>query len=227
MTPRERLKAKIAALQAKTAAAGCTEAEAMTAAALAARLMAEHAFDQAEIEMTEASAPNKWQRSPWREKLSGGIAVVTNCDWIVRPDSVDVLFIGREPGPDIAAYLRDICFRAVDRAVREFKDTPFYRRRRKLATRRAAVADFVDGMVNRLLMRMFELFKPIISKPAREEAKQALARRFAGDLVSRPIRQHDRRFSQAAGAGWRAGADVALNHGVAASAAPLAIEDRS
>lgn len=32
MTPRERLKAKIAALLAKTEAAGCTEAEAMAAA---------------------------------------------------------------------------------------------------------------------------------------------------------------------------------------------------
>lgn len=223
MTPRERLRAKIAALQGKTQAAGCTEAEAMAAAELAARLMAEHAFDQADIEMTEATAPNKWQRSTWRDRLSAGIAVATNCDWIVRPNSEDVLFMGREPGPDIAAYLRDICFRAVDRAVREFKETPFYGRRRKLATRRAAVADFVEGMVNRLIMRMFELFKPVISKPAREEAKQALARRFAGDLVSRPIKAHDPRFSQAAGAGWRAGADVGLHHGVSGSAAPKLI----
>lgn len=227
MNARERLRAKIAALLAKTVAAGCTEAEAMAAAATAARLMAEHAFDQSEIEMTEATAPHKWQRSPWRDTLSAGISVVTNCDWIIRPEAGDVLFIGREPGPDIAAYLRDICFRAVDRAVREFKETPFYTRRRKLATRRAAVADFIDGMVIRLLSRMFELFKPVKNDAWRQEAKQALAHRFKGALTTKPIPQRDRRFSEAAGAGWRAGKDVALNHGVASSAAPLAIGRRS
>lgn len=227
MNARERLRAKITALLAKTEASGCTEAEAMAAAAMAARLMAEHAFDQSEIEMTEATVQHKWQRSPWRDKLSAGISVVTNCDWVIRPDVGDVLFIGREPGPDIAAYLRDICFRAVDRAVREFKETPFYRRRRKLATRRAAVADFVDGMVNRLLSRMFELFKPVISRPARDEAKQALAHRFQGELTTKPIPQRERRFSEAGSAGWRAGKEVALNHGVTGSAVPLAIEDRS
>jgi hypothetical protein len=227
MTARDRLRAKIAALLAKTEASGCTEAEAMAAAAMAARLMAEHAFDQSEIEMTEATVQHKWQRSPWRDKLSAGISVVTNCDWIIRPDAGDVLFIGREPGPDIAAYLRDICFRAVDRAVREFKEAPFYLRRRKLATRRAAVADFVDGMVTRLITRMFEVFRPVISKPARDEAKQALAHRFKGMLMTKPIPQRERRFSEAGSAGWRAGADVGLHHGVAGAASRLAIEDRS
>lgn len=227
MTPRQRLKAKIAALQAKTEAAGCTEAEAMSAAALAARLMAEHAFDQSEIEMTEATAAHKWQRSPWRDKLSAGISFATNCDWIIRPDVGDVLFVGREPGPDIAAYLRDVCFRAVDRAAKEFKTTPHYTRRRKLATRRQAVGDFVDGMVMRLIQRLFELFKPVIDNAARTAAKQALTRRFEGQLVTKPIKPRDRRFSDAASAGWRAGADAALNHGVAGSAAPLAIGGRS
>lgn len=223
MTPRERLKAKIAALQAKTEANGCTEAEAMTAAGLAAKLMAEHAFDQADIEMTEATAPNKWQRVTWRDKLSAGIAVVTNCDWLIRRDQGDVLFVGREPGPDIAAYLRDVCFRAVDRAVREFKESSHYRRPRKLATRRQAAGDFVDGMVIRLITRLFELFRPIINKDAREEAKQAITRRFAGNLVSKPIEPRKRRYDEATSAGWRAGADVGLHHGVADAVAPKLI----
>lgn len=228
MTPRERLRAKISALLTKTEANGCTEAEAMAAAGLAARLMAEHDFDQADIEMTEATARHKWTRSEWREKLSAVIAFVTNCANVLDLDSGQMLFVGREPGPDIAAYLRDVCFRAIDRAIREFKARPDYRRRRTLATKRRAVADFVDAMVARMMVRLFELFRPVISKPAREEAAQALTRRHGRELVSKPFAEARKpRFSGAAMAGWRAGADVSLNHGVTTSAAPLAIGRRA
>lgn len=228
MNARERLRAKIAALQAKTEANGCTEAEAMAAAGLAARLMAEHDFDQADIEITEATARHKWRRSDWREKLSSAIAIVTNCANVLDLDREQMLFVGREPGPDIAAYLRDVCFRAVDRAIREFKFRPDYRRRRTLATKRRAVADFVDAMVARMMMRLFELFRPVISKPARAEATQALARRHGSELVSKPFAEARKpRFSGAAIAGWRAGADVALNHGVGSTAAPKLIGSAS
>ncbi|WNJ89144.1 DUF2786 domain-containing protein [Bosea sp. 685] len=226
MTPRERLRAKIAALQAKTAAAGCTEAEAMAAAAVAARLMAEHAFDQADIEMTEATAPDSstrtTNRTTWRDKVSGAIALVTNCAWLIRTNDGDVLFVGREPGPDIAAYLRDVCFRAVERALREFKETPFYQRRRKLSTRRQAAADFVEGMVLRLTVRLLELFRSVRDDDARAAAKQALAKR-AGTTVSITMKERKERYSAAGGAGWRAGADVGLHHGVAGTAAPKQI----
>ena len=223
MTPRERLKAKIAALQAKTEAAGCTEAEAMAAAALAARLMAEHDFEQADIEMTESKAAHRWVRSQWREKLSATVAFVTNSAYVLDLDRQEVLFVGREPGPDIAAYLRDVCFRAVDRAVREFKDSSHYRRRRKLATRRQAVADFVAAMVAWLQKRLIELFRPLLNQPAREEAKQALTRLAGSEIISTPFSPRKTRFSDASVAGWIAGQDVALHHGVAGSAVPKLI----
>lgn len=230
MTPRERLRAKIAALQAKTAANGCTEAEAIAAAGAAARLMAEHDFDQADIEMTEASAPDRsartTNRTTWRDKLSAAIALCTNCAWMIRAGSGDVLFVGREPEPDIAAYLRDVCFRAVVRALREFKSTPFYARRRKLSTRRAAAADFVDGMVIRLIVRLAELFKPVRNEAALQEARQALAKRSPGN-VTIAIKNRQERYAGAGSAGWRAGADVGLHHGVGSSAAPLSIGRRS
>lgn len=226
MSPRERLKAKIAALQAKTEANGCSEAEAMAAAGLAARLMAEHAFDQAEIEMTDATAPDTsvrtTNRTTWRDKLSGGIAVATNCAWMIRADKVDILFVGREPGPDIAVYLRDVCFRAVDRELAAFKQTPFYVRRRKLSTRRQAAADFVDGMVIRLIVRIVELFKPVRDDTARHEAKEMMRRR-ENSVPGKPMTERKPRFSAAAGAGWRAGGDVGLHHGVGTTAAPKLI----
>lgn len=230
MNPRERLRGKIAALQAKTADNGCTEAEAMAAAGLAARLMAEHNFDQADIEMTEASAPDRsartTNRTTWRDKVSAAIALYTNCAWMIRAGSGDILFVGREPGPGIAAYLRDVCLRAVDRALREFKTTPFYTRRRKLSTRRAAAADFVDGMAIRLMVRLAELFKPVRNEAALQEAKQALVKRSPGS-VTIPIKSRKERYAGASTAGWRAGAEVGLHHGVGGASAPLAIEDRS
>lgn len=226
MTPRERLKAKIAALQAKTEANGCTEAEAMAAAGMAARLMAEHAFDQAEIEMTDATAPDSsartTKRTTWRDTLSGGIALVTNCAWMIRAGGGDILFVGREPGPDIAVYLRDICFHAVDRELAAFKATPFYQRRRKLSTRRQAAADFVDGMVIRLVHRLIELFATIRDDAARQEAKLVLRKR-ENTVPSTHRTERKTRFSDAAGAGWRAGGDVGLHHGVGGSAAPRLI----
>jgi len=226
MTPRERLKAKIAALLAKTEAAGCTEAEAMAAAAAAARLMAEHDFDKAEIEMTEASAPDSSVRSnnrtTWRDKMTGACALYTNCAWMIDGPAGVIVFVGREPGPDIAAYLRDVCIRAVERALREFKTTPFYTRRRKLSTRRAAAADFVEGMGIRLILRLAELFKPIRNDASRQDAKNALAKRSTGQ-VSTKMTERKLRFSDAAGMGWGAGGQVGLHHGVAGTAAPKLI----
>lgn len=225
MTPRERLRAKIAALMAKTEAAGCTEAEAMAAASVAARLMAEHAFDQAELEMTEATAPDTSartnNRTTWRDKLSGAIALVTNSAWMVGAFGGVVLFVGREPGPDIAVYLRDVCFRAIDRELQAFKTTPFYTRRRKLSTRRQAAADFVDAMVVRLMVRLVELFNPVRDEPARQQAKQALQKRAGSALSTIKMTERKPRFSDAAGAGWRAGGNVGLHHGVAGGAPKL------
>lgn len=230
MTGRKRLHAKIAALQAKTQASGCTEAEAMAAAAAAARLMAEHGLDQVDIEMTEATAPDSstrtTNRTTWRDGLSAAIAYYTNCALLVRCDKGDLLFVGREPGPDIAAYLRDVCFNAIERALREFKTTATYTRRRKLATRRAAAADFVDAMAIRLTIRLKELFGPIRNEAAFQEAKQALAKRASG-TVPMEIKGRKQRFANASSAGWRAGADVGLHHGVGGGASRLAIEDRS
>lgn len=228
MSPRERLKAKIAALLAKTEAAGCTEAEAMAAAAAAARLMAEHDFDQAEIEMSETTAPDSSVRSnnrtTWRDKITGACALYTNCAWMIDGPAGVVVFVGREPGPDIAAYLRDVCIRAVERALREFKTTPFYTRRRKLSTRRAAAADFVEGMVIRLILRLSELFRSIRNDACRQEAKYALAKRSTGQ-VSTKMTERKLRFSDAAGAGWGAGGQVALHHGVAGTGSPKLIGD--
>lgn len=221
----ESIKRKIAALRAKTRASGCTEAEALAAAELAARLMAEHGLSEADLVMTEAVAPEPTTKPTWRSKLSAIIAYCTNTASIVlcsRRDGNVVMFIGREPGPQIALYLRDVTFRAVAAEVGRFKGGTFYRRRRSLATRRQAVADFVHAMVVRLSNRLCELFGPVRDPEARAAARSALQARFAG-AVAHMLPKRETRYSEAADQGWAAGGKVPLNRGVTEEQVPLAL----
>ena len=224
---RARMKEKIAALRAKTRSAGCTEAEAMAAAELAAKLMADHGLSDAEMEMTEASAREETSRATWRTTLASVIAYCTNTASISLIDrnvgGGEILFVGRDPGPEIAVYLRDVCFRAVARELKAFKSGAFYRRRRTIATRRQAAADFVEMLVVRLSARLHDLFGPTIDDAAIQSARNALQARFKGSVTHRPP-ERKTRFSEAAGAGWRAGGTVPLNRGVGAAAeAPIAL----
>jgi hypothetical protein len=211
-----RIKAKIEALLSKTRAAGCTEAEALAAAELAARLMAEHGIDLDDLNFTEASAPEKTTRATWRSTLAAYIVLCTNCAAmreIDRDGENRITFIGRAPGPEIAVYLRDVCQRAVERAIKEFKAGDFYRKRRSIRTQRAAVADFVSAMVQRLGRRLLEIFGPLRDEKALADARAARERRFgAGEDHKLPAPRL--RFNPAAVAGIRAGEAVPLNHGV-------------
>lgn len=208
---KERMKAKIAGLLAKTRSAGCTEAEAMAAAEVAARLMTEHGFSEVDLVMSDAASPESTTRATWRAPLTNTIAFVTNTDWVWLSD--EVLFIGRAPGPEIAVYLRDLCFRAVKAELKAFKGGTFYRRRRSLKGRRDASADFVDALVSRLNHRLITLFRPAANPAARTEAAAALSVRYP-NLVVRDLPERETRYSAAAAEGWIAGDRVALNRGV-------------
>lgn len=216
MTPRERIRAKIAALLAKTVKAGCTEAEAMAAADLASNLMREHGLSASEIHMSEASTSSKIAQATWRTTLANVAAYCTNTAVILlvdRQNGSQLLFMGQEPGPQIAVFLRDISTRAVERELATFKRGTFYRRRRSLATRRKAAADFVDGMAERLGRRLIVTFAPMRDAEVSHAADQALDARFT-DVETVKGRVRKTRYADASLAGWRAGADVPLNHGV-------------
>ncbi|WP_170181924.1 DUF7168 domain-containing protein [Phreatobacter stygius] len=219
-TTREKVRAKIAALRRMTRAAGCTEAEALAAAALAARLMQEHLLKEVDLDIGEASAREPVVRPGWRTLLAATIARCTNTA-LIRIEDIEgrrpvasVMFIGTSPGPEVALYLRDVCFRAVDKQVAEFKTSTFYRRRRNLSTKRAAVADFTAALIMRLRMRLVDLFAPLKNDAARSLAEAARDRRFpSASGIKVPPRRS--RFDEAGSLGWRAANDVALNRGVA------------
>jgi hypothetical protein len=213
----EKIKERIRALREKTTARGCTEAEALAAAELAAKLMRQYGLDAADIGMSQASARQKTRRPTERSRLYNMIALCTNTAAIQDvEDEVRVLvFVGREPWPEIAAYLKVVCDRAIDRATAVFKRQPFYRRRRSIAAKRAAVEVFTRAMVGRLCIRLGELFADLYSKEARDAAERHLAVLYP-NAVSRVMksRKFDHRLGEAADHGWHAGGEVGLHHGV-------------
>ena len=213
---RNQLRARVRALLEKTEANGCTEAEAMAATAKAAELMRDYALSEAELLVTEAVT--KRESSSWtvRSKLWSMIAHVTNCAALLNQnDSGSIIhFYGIEPGPQIAAYLRDICNRAIDTEIAAFKMTDTYRKRRKTATRRQAVKDFTDGMVIRLCQRVYRQFSDLISDHKRALAEIARDSAHPDAVNTKGRAPHKARFDDANRAGQRAGERVGLHRGV-------------
>lgn len=226
MMSAESIRERIRKLRQMTEANGCTEAEAMSAAAKAAELMREHRLSEAEIEMDFDSRPAASKGKSCRQKLWTTAAWCTNCAVIVLPDCAGrtkICFIGETPGPEIAHYLSEVCNRAVNREVRIFKTSSAYRRRRTLSTKRHAVADFTNAMVNRLCYRMAALFEAARDEGAEERAQAALGAAYPRTApIKRPARSS--RFRDASNAGWQAGEKPTLTHGLDGSKQMAAIE---
>lgn len=224
-TASKKIRDRIRQLREMTSERGCTEAEALAAAEKAAKLMREHGLSDADIVMDEQRSRRRASGRSVKAQLWPIIAACTNTVPTLTSDEAGqpiVTFIGRAPGPDIAAYLRDICERAIDRAVREFKRTPFYRRRRGLPSKRAAVSGFVQAMVNRLGNRLWAIFGPQHDPDALAEARSAQLAIY-GRGRSIKARDGSLRHCEARALGWMAGGKVGLAHGVGGDQIPLQI----
>lgn len=209
---REQLREKIAALRAKTTAAGCTEAEAIAAAGVAAELMAKHGIDADELEMTTATAAEKTEGTGWHGDLVGVICHCTNSAAMLTEGAWH--FVGREPGPEIAAYLRDLTVRAVERELRAFKAAPLYRRKRKLSVKRDLATEFRSGMIHTLTTRLRVVFGPGVDQEQALLAGEARDKMF-GEGTAIDVKRRDLKLGDGYFADRKAGADVALHHGVA------------
>jgi len=212
----EAVRKRVAALLNKTLERGCTEAEALAAAAKAAELMREYGISEADLAIDEASVRRRTEGHSARDYLWRRLAFATNTVTIMDVDQAKAIrtYLGREPGPQIASYLHVVLDRALDRAVADFKGGTYYRRRRTLATKRQVVAQFTQGMVARLIVRLDELFADGISSEAWDAANSALMARYPGS-VSLDVRQPTvKKVTTASMDGYLAGDAVSLAHGV-------------
>ena len=221
---RKKIRDRVKRLREMTPARGCTEAEALAAAEKAAQLMREHGISDRDLDVDEQASPSRQRGSGQKARLWPVIAHCTNTAVIVVTEQgrTRVSFVGREPGPEIAVYLRDICERAVDREVTRFKRGKLYRRKRSLAVKRQVIAAFTGGLVSRLSARLVDIFGPNVSADAREQAGLALEEKYP-QSTNLPEPRRELRHSDATINGVLAAENVTLAHGMGAAAERLQI----
>lgn len=168
-----KLRARIRALLAKTVEAGCTEAEAETAAARARELMREHGltednvlgFEIVELRVQVTKKPAE------TDCLIGVIATACSCEsWFAVGDKRHAVYYGHEPDTLIADYMHAVVFGSVERARIEFRRSPEYKRRRSPKTRNAAMQAFVKGFVDGLYWKLFRGPRPDQERLTRAKA---------------------------------------------------------
>lgn len=162
MTEREKIAAKIRALLAKTVENGCTEDEAIAAAAKVAELLARYNLTLDEVSLraspfqrhTEQHEDDVGDRL-W--KIADGIAQLIGVKYWTSASGVfpvEVSFFGFAHEVEIARYLLEICGGAMRRECsklqREFALLTPVRRRRK-------ILPYLDGMADRLRKRIIAL----------------------------------------------------------------------
>ncbi|SNB74891.1 Protein of unknown function [Arboricoccus pini] len=167
---RQRVKARIKALSLKTISNGCTEAEAMAAAAMVGKLLERYALSMEEIDIRQEACVTRavTLRGRQRRPVDGCIpAIARFCDcrvWLHRDaTSARYVFFGFEADTEMSAYL----FELIERAIAT--ELSLYRQREQhlagQALRHASRA-FQHGMTLRLAERLDE---------ARLEREQHLA----------------------------------------------------
>jgi hypothetical protein len=209
------IRRRIAALLNKTTTRGCTEAEAATAAEMAARLMAKHGLAEADLVMGTAEAQGT-RRPTVMDALWRDLALRTGCILVRDMDRRCWVYIGRQPGPAVAVYLHTYLARCVQGAVALYQTTPAYKRIVPGAPRRQACEAFRLGMVTRLTIALSRHF----GAPDGETIAAAIAwsDRLYPDTVPDGVRKVSCRHDAARAAGAAAGAGVELRQAVGGEA---------
>ena len=150
----DRLKARIQGLRAKTTANGCTEGEALSAAAKVAELLDRHALSLSDVELREAPCARRDyetrrnKRIPLDEVI-GAIANFCDCRvWREKTPAGEAryVFFGLRADVEAAHYLTELIDVAVRSELGRYKTTADYRRFRH-QDRHLANASFALGMV--------------------------------------------------------------------------------
>ena len=153
-TELEKLRTRIQALRAKTIANGCTEDEALSAAAKVAELLDRHDLSLTDVEMREARCAELVYRSPRKKRIPldeciGAVAEFCDCR-VWREKGADgaatYVFFGLPSDVAGAHTLAELIDEAVRCELGRYKTTPDYGRFRH-QERYLANASFALGMV--------------------------------------------------------------------------------
>ena len=225
----DKLKARIQALRAKTIENGCTEEEALSAAAKVAEMLDRHDLSLTDVELRDeaceriAFETRRKRRIPL-EGCIGSVAEFCDCR-VWQEKSVDgsfvYVFFGLRADVTVAHYLTELIDTAVRTEAGRYKNTPAYRRFRH-NERHLANASFALGMIGSIAAKLEAM------KAERDEVNRGTGR----DLVLvkssvveqemarlgvrlRTIRRPSRMVStDAYEAGTAAGAALSINPGI-------------
>lgn len=153
-----RVKLRIAALTARTIDRGCTEAEAMAAAAMVGRLLERYALTMEEVDIrqqpcVQIAIPIGGKRRRPIDVCVPAIARFCDCKvWLARSEEqAHYVFFGFDTDTQLAAYLFDVIARAMHNEVARFKASTSTRR--STPTRQASTS-FQHGVAVRVAERL-------------------------------------------------------------------------
>lgn len=160
---REKIANKIKELMKKTTANGCSEAEALSAAEMVGRLMADYDLSMTEVEfkneefLTHTITTESRVASPIHSVVSA-IADYTDTKlWFSRGTKIVYSFFGTKKDTEIADFLYHLLVGAIKKETENFKKTDSYRM--SSINGRTKTASFSNGMASRLSNRLQEMKK--------------------------------------------------------------------
>ncbi len=169
-TELSKVKARIRALAARTVERGCSEAEAMAAAAKVGELLAVYGLSMSEVELREEACVQRRLsfHGPARQALRWLFpAVLRLCECRGWTDGRnDFVLFGLEPDVQMAEYLLHVATGALAWEEARFRESPAYLQRRQPA--QAVLRSFRYGFANRLGARLDEM----AAERSRKEAQQ-------------------------------------------------------
>ena len=177
----DKVLARIQALRAKTVAQGCTEEEALLAAAKVAEMLHRYGLSLSEVEMKDQSCAgegietNRRRRSPFDDCV-GTIAEFCDCrSWyeMTAAGHIRHIFFGMPADVAGARYLYDTIEEAFETETKNFKNSDLYEKHTS-GDRRTATSSFQTGFGQGIRTKLRAL------KDARTEKAQASGGR---DLV--------------------------------------------
>lgn len=163
MTEREKIAGRIRALAAKTVENGCTEGEAIAAAAMLAKLLAQYnmTLDEAELAANPFARHTERHEDPVGDRLwkvADASAYLTGARFWTSAAGVwprEINFFGFDHEVEVARYMLEICAGAMRREHQRLKDERYPR-----VLKRAVEQPFLDGMADRLRQRIRDLKPP-------------------------------------------------------------------
>jgi hypothetical protein len=225
----DRLKTRIQGLRSKTTDNGCTEAEALLAAAKVAELLDRYDLSLTDVEIRDAAC-EKREYETYRKKripIDGCIGAIANfCDcrvWREKSQAGDAryVFFGLRSDIEVAHYLTEVIDNAVRFELGRYKMSAGYRRFRH-QDRHMANSSFTLGMVASIADKLK------VMKRERDAVNNGTGRDLVVlkasvvdaeleklDLKLRTVRRATRMVAPAAyEAGGVGGASLAINPGI-------------